>query len=192
MKNESAPRPRWDYAALPAILLVCLMIPVAAILLESTRPVSPCTLVDDPKTTHLRIYQDGKLMGMQNWEGINITIDSQSNLELWYFHKYFFGYSNWDSFIKTSTLSLKYSTDADYKDFDNWEYIADENGDPVHPVKANDGEVKGFFYDLSLYVESGYIENWGNDTHIYLAINERGNYRITNPNNPINILNSPA
>lgn len=199
MSNEIKTRPgtrspKWyDYAALPTILLVCILIPIVGILFESTRPVSPCTLVDDPKTTHVRIYQDGELMGIQSWGTpmINITISSKSNLEMWYFSKYVFGYSNWDSFVKTSILSLKYTTNADYKDRDNWEFITDGNDDPVHPVKANDGESMGFFFDLSMYVNSGYIENWENGTSIYLVMVKNGNYRITNLDSPIQILYLP-
>ena len=169
--------PRWyDYVALPTMFLVCLMIPIGAIFLESTRPISPCALVEDPKITHVRIYHDGELMGTQSWNEpiINITIHLKSHLELWYFKKYLFGYSNVQN---PSKLSLKYTTDADYKNHDNWEFITNENGDPVNPAKASDikgsDEVMGFFYDLTLYEESSYIENWGNNTSIYLAMVEK-------------------
>jgi len=189
-------KPRWyDYTALPGMLVLCLIIVVIAMGLVSQRAISPFELSDDPKMSHIRLYQDDVLLGMITSENIgnpsaapNLTIVSKENLELWFFQSYLSGYSN--KYESTSQYSLKYSTDGE-----NYTLMIDKNEDPIHPVKANDGEVMGYFFDLSLFVKSGYIENWTDGTSIYLTLVKKisgWTYRITNPTMPVQILYKPS
>ncbi|MFX0185512.1 MAG: hypothetical protein ACFE95_20705 [Candidatus Hodarchaeota archaeon] len=188
-------KPRWyDYVALPLMLLLCLSIPFITMFFESQRVVSPFELTDDPKVSHIRLYQHDVLLGIITSGDVgnpstrlNLTIESLNNLEFWFFQSYANGYSNkYDSITK---YSLKYSFDGE-----NYPLMTDETNTPIHPVKMNDGDVMGFLFNLSLYIESGFINNWINGTFIYLTLVVKVSgwtYRITNPITPVQILYNP-
>lgn len=171
--------PRWyDYAVLPAVLIFCISIPVFGYWLESTRPTSPTALIDDPKANHLRIYQEGQLLGLfkdlhfDDTEWTHVSIENKTNLEIWVFRKYVYGYSNKDQFLQPSKMLLKYAiTQYHWYDVRAWsppendQYmtLTDSNDDPIRPTSANDEYgsegVMGYFFDISSYIEAGLISD---------------------------------
>ena len=200
----SSSHPKWyDYAVLPAILIFCLLIPVFGYWLESTRSTSPTTLIDDPEASHSRVYQNEQLLGIyRNFgeSGFKVSIDNKTNLELWVFKKYVYGYCNKDQFLQPSKMLLKYAiTQYHWDDVRVWsppendQYmtLTDSNDDPIRPTSANDEYgsegVMGYSFDISSYIEAGLISDWQNGTTVHLSIYYGSSPFIAYPHAPMQI-----